>query len=187
MAIGGGKLNATMIREDIKKSNSKISAPKANLTLAETHEQNYNYQEGWMRITLSEKIQLRRIEFYDAYSSTTSGTKDTNFSAERPLKQIKFEIYIYNQDYTTQTETDEKGAKINRIIWPPPESLQGVHKHINKESKDKGNSFYNGFPTLRSPADDGQANIGYMLESKGEYSYNFKYTVEAKFRLNASG
>lgn len=183
MAIGGAKLNATLVKTDIDKSNSKISATKANLTLAETHEQNYNYQEGWMRITLSEKIQLRRIEFDDAYASTTSGTKNTNFSAKRSLKQIKFEIYIYNQDYTTQTESDEKGANINRIIWPPPESLQGVHKHINKKSKDKGNSFYNGFPTLRSPADDGQANVGYMIESTGTYSYNFKYAVEAKFIL----
>lgn len=181
--LGTTKLTKSLIEADIAKSKSSIAEPKANLTLAETHEKNYNFQEGWMRITLSEKIQLKRIEFHDAYVSQTSGSKDANFSADKLLKDIDFEIYIYNDDYTTLPVTDEKGGTIDKIRWPPSESLQGIHKHLNKDSKDKGNPFYHGFATLRSPADDAQANIGYMTESTSTYSYDFKYVIEAKFIL----
>lgn len=176
---GGGAFNYAKLI-------NKIGENKAKLSYAETHEKNYNWQEGWMRITLSENVQLRRLEFEDAKdieSRLSDININSNFSVKRPLSDIEFEIYIYSKDYTHQ-KLDDGEDKVNLIHWPDGKYLQNIHKpFIYKEMKDAGT--YNGYPTLLSPAADAtDKNSGYMTKGlTGLYSYTFNNPIDAKFIL----
>ena len=191
--INGSKTTLTrdLIYQDIDnfKSNpkfNKLNNPnnKAYLSLSQSHEKNYNYQEGWMRITLDEKIQLRNIIFYDAYNGTLNELSAKNKIYDTP---IKFEIYIYDDKYTTDEEVTNNG-KINKIKWPNQKSLQNINKLINSGKIAANNSIFNGEPTLKSPEkneDDEVDTDAYMKydDVNRRFMHEFDEHIEARFIL----